>query len=57
VKESRVDIWVLRRFLKSIQDPDERGDVEIQIELLQYAVSEVEQNISNYIAHTTKYLF
>ena len=34
VKESRADIWVLRQFLKSIQDPDERGDVEMQIELL-----------------------
>ncbi len=34
VKESRADIWVLIRFLKSIQDPDERGDVEMQIELL-----------------------
>ncbi len=38
VKESRADIWVLRQFLKSIQDPDERGDVEMQIELFQYTV-------------------
>ena len=57
VKESRADIWVLRRFLKSILDLDERGDVEMQIELLQYTLSEAEQNINNNKAHTTKKVF
>jgi hypothetical protein len=37
-------------FLKNIQDPDERDDVEMQIELLQYTVSEAEQNIGNFKA-------
>ncbi len=36
-----------KMFLKNIQDPDERDDVDIQIELLQYTVSEAEQNIGN----------
>ena len=56
-KESWAEILVLRRFLKSILHQDERGDVEMQIELLQYTASEAKQNKSNFKTHITKTLF
>jgi hypothetical protein len=40
----------LEDVFKNIQDLDERDDMEMQIELLQYTVSEAEQNIGNFKA-------
>ncbi len=49
-KNREQKIVFLEDVFKNIQDLDERDDMEMQIELLQYTVSEAEQNIGNFKA-------